>query len=261
MRYNNPSMRRLVRKSESGDFAVETDVATHGGIIAKSLYFCGLTLLAGIATVLLMNYTVNTENAKLLYAILIATGVCALGMLACSLVVAFVPKTVKVLGSIFTILQGAVLGVAVYFIDVMFTGVALAAVLATVIVLIVAVVLNRALAVKVRNSFLRGLIIVAVSLVAVQLFMWLLSFAFKNNETYYTVYFWIQLGVSAFCVIYATVLLLMDLQSANYIVEMGVDKSCEWHVAFSLVTTLVYMYLAILELILRLVLLFKNNKK
>ncbi|MGN1040201.1 MAG: Bax inhibitor-1/YccA family protein, partial [Candidatus Fimimonas sp.] len=73
-------------------------------------------------------------------------------------------------------------------------------------------------------------------------------------------YLWIQLAISAFCVAYATIMLLWDLQMADSVVNVGAEKKYEWQVAFSLVTTIVYMYVEILELLLRILMIFGKNR-
>lgn len=261
MRMGNPSMRKLVRRAENGEVGIDSSPATYGGIAIKSVYFCVLTIVAAVVSALLFRYAIAIESEKLLTAILISAGVCAALMLILSFVVAFVPKTVKVAGSLFAVLQGAFLGLIVYFLDTLFPGVAFAAVLGTLIVFVVSVALNRVLSVRVSSKVFRVLLVAFFSLVLVEIVMVIYAFVSHQAETFFKVYFWIQLAASAFCVIYASILLMWDLQSASYIVEMGADKSFEWQVAFSLVTTLVYLYIEILELIVRFAMLFgKNNK-
>ncbi|MCM1289803.1 MAG: Bax inhibitor-1/YccA family protein [Corallococcus sp.] len=257
----NPSMRKLVRRAQNGEVGIDSSPSTYGGIALKSFYFCTLTIIAAVASALLFRYAIAIESEKLLTAILIASGVCAALMLVLSLVVAFIPKTVKIAGSLFAVLEGAFLGLIVYFMDTMFPGVAFAAVLGTVIVFVISVALNRVLNVRVSSKVWRVLLVAFLSLLVVELAMVVYAFASHRSETFFQVYFWVQLAASAFCVIYASVLLMWDLQSASYIVEAGADKSFEWQVAFSLVTTLVYLYIEILELIVRFAMLFgKNNK-
>ena len=106
---------------------------------------------------------------------------------------------------------------------------------------------------------MRCIMIAFFSLIIVQLVMWALS-AFGVFTYAETFYFWIQLGISAVCIIWATIMLTWDLQNIDILVQSGADKKYEWNVAFSLVTTLVYLYVEILELILRLLMLFQRNK-
>ena len=106
---------------------------------------------------------------------------------------------------------------------------------------------------------MRGLMVAFFSLLIVELVMWMLT-AFGVISYESSTLWWIQLAISAICVIWATIMLTWDLQNIDYLVQSGADKKYEWNVAFSLVTTLVYLYLEILELLLRLVMLFGNKK-
>ena len=261
MRIGNPAMRKVVRRAEAGEVGVDSAPSTYGGIALKSVYFAALTVVAAIVAALLLRYAIAIESEKLLTSLLIAVGVCALLMIILSLIVVFKPQTVKVVGSMFAVMQGVTLGVVVYLVDAFFPGVALAAVLGTLIVFGVSVALNRVLNVRVSSKVFRVLLVAFVSLLLVQLMMVFYAYVAGISEVFFRVYFWIQLAASAFCVIYATVLLMWDLQSASYVVEIGADKSFEWQVAFSLVTTLVYLYIEILELIVRFAALFGRNNK
>ena len=99
-----------------------------------------------------------------------------------------------------------------------------------------------------------------VSFLALELVLLALSFFVPNLSALFTAYLWIQLAISAFCVAYATIMLLWDLQMADSVVNMGAEKKYEWQVAFSLVTTIVYMYVEILELLLRILMIFGKNR-
>jgi len=253
MRMGNPSMRRVLRRAESD--LPEGERASYAGIAKKSMLYLGLTVIAAAAVI----FALYAGGAVAAVTIYVGLAVSAIPMLIISLVVAFVPSTVKVLGIVYSILQGGFLGVLVFCVDQFAPGVALAAVLATLIVFAVAVLLNRYLEVRVSSKFMRILIIAFVSFLAVQLILLICSLFVMELSALYTTYLWLQLAISVFCVFYATVLLLWDLQTADMLVANGASKRYEWQVAFSLSTTIVYLYIEILELILRLMQLFGRD--
>lgn len=259
MRMGNPSMRKILSRAERGELGGE-DAASYGGIAKKSLLYGAATLLTTLLTAFLLQRAFANQDEILLTVVLVGTIASALPMLVLSLVIAFVPNTVKVLGIIYSLLQGCLLGVLVFLVNSVFPGVAMAAVLGTLIVFAVAVVCNKLLEVRISNTFFRGMFIAFVSLVVLELVLFLLSLFVGGMEQLFTVYLWVQLAISLFCVAYATVMLLWDLQMAERIVSTGADKKYEWNVAFSIVTTLVYMYVEILELLLRIMALFSRNK-
>lgn len=260
MRMGNPSMRKVLRRAETEGMSASSEKATYGGIAKKSLLFGGITFLATLVTALLLNKAFANQDAVLLTVVMVGALASAIPMLVVSLVVAFVPSTVKVLGVVYSLLQGVLLGVFVFFADAMYPGVAVAAVLGTLIVFAVSVALNKLLEVKISNRVFRGMFIAFVSFLALELVLLALSFFVPNLSALFTAYLWIQLAISAFCVVYATIMLLWDLQMADSVVNMGAEKKYEWQVAFSLVTTIVYMYVEILELLLRILMIFGKNR-
>ncbi len=260
MRMGNPSMRKIVRNVES-EQPTSSERATYGGIAAKTLLFGGLTIVSAIVAAMLLRSAFADQNENLLSVLLVGAFACVIPMLIVSFVASFFPSTVKVLGVIYSLLQGCLLGVVVFFVDAFYPGVAFAAVLGTLIVFGISVALNRLLEVRVGSRFLCGLFIAFFSLIVLELVLFVVSLFVADFQALFTTYLWVQLGISLFCVAYATVMLLWDLQSADRIVNMGADKKYEWQVAFSLIITLVYMYVEILELLLRLLMLFGNRNK
>ena len=145
----------------------------------------------------------------------------------------------------------------VFSVDLAYPGIALAAVLGTLIVFVLCVALNKLLEVRISGKVMRVALISFVSLVVLELGLFVASlFVTELNGLFTQAYLWIQLAISAVCIIYATILLMWDLQTADAIVQSGADKKHEWMVAFSIVVTLVYLYVEILELLLRLLAIF-----
>ena len=259
MRMGNPSLRRWVSKSQRGE--LETfEPATYKGVYGKSAIFGLLTLIAAIATEFTVYYLMQNDLPSALIGVGIGTAVCSIVLLVMSLVIMFVPSSVKVLGMIYSVLQGDLLGCLALFGDILAVpGISLAALLGTAIVFLISLAVNKLLEVKISSRFMRGLMVAFFSLLIVELVMWMLT-AFGVISYESSTLWWIQLAISAICVIWATIMLTWDLQNIDYLVQSGADKKYEWNVAFSLVTTLVYLYLEILELLLRLVMLFGNKK-
>lgn len=260
MRIGNPSLRRWVSKSQRGE--LETiEPATYKGVYGKSAIFGLLTLIAAVATEFIVLQMFQSDIVSALVGVSIGTAVCAIVALVISIVIVFAPSTVKVLGMIYSVLQGGLLGCLALLVDIFAVpGISLAALLGTSIVFLISLAVNKLFKVKISSKFMRGAMVVFFSLIVVELIMWLLTSTSVISYASSTL-FWIQLAISAVCVIWATIMLMWDLQSIDYLVQSGADKKYEWNVAFSLVTTLIYLYVEILELLLRLVALFGNKKK
>lgn len=256
---NNPSMRRVLTRSQKGEMTVQTSAATFGGIAWKSIYFAAVTVVAAVVAVLLILYAISIESGEMLVALLITAGVAFVAMLILSLVIMLAPSTVMVAGTLYSLCQGALLGMVVLLIDSVLPGVALTSVLGTAIVFLLSVLANRFLGQRIKNALAKVMMISLVSLLLVELGVAIFSVA-SGSESWIAADFWIQVAITAFCIFYASLLVMWDLQTANDIVAAGADKKYEWSVAFSLVVTLVYMYIQILELIIRLALIFGKNK-
>lgn len=258
MRMGNPSVSRWMAKSQRGELGVEVTPATYKGVYGKTALLGAITMVMAILTELFLLKAINDGNYDVLVFAGIAAVVCAIPMLIIALIIAFAPSTTKVLGIIYSVMQGALLGALSLFVDLFYPGIAFAAFLGTAIVFVISVAINKLMEVRISSKFMRGLMIAFVSLLLVELVMWIMSLCgvFVNFMTYV----WIQLIVSAVCIIWATIMLLWDLQNIDYCVQTGCDKRYEWNLAFSLVTTLVYMYLKILELLIRLAAVFGKKK-
>lgn len=261
MRIGNPAIRRMIRKSEGGEYFVEGSAATYKGVYLKAALYGGLTIAAAVIVELIMFKILfggDAEQIVTAFTVVgIALAVSFIPLLIIALVIAFVPSSVKVLGCVYALLQGAFLGILALFVDLVYPGIAFAAFLGTMLVFVIALVVNSVFKVRISSRFVRGLMVAFISIMLVQLVMWVLSL-FGIFD--YTAYIWITLAVSALCIIWATVMLFFDLQNIDYIVTAGADKKYEWNVAFALVTTLIYLYLEILELLVRLAAIFSSKR-
>ncbi|MDE7087133.1 MAG: Bax inhibitor-1/YccA family protein [Clostridia bacterium] len=259
MRIGNPAVRRLVRKAENGLLTEGGAAATYKGVYLKTALYIVLTIIASVATEFLIYWAIfNNHIVEAVMVIGVALGISFIPLIIIALVIAFVPSTAKWLGCVYALLQGALLGLLASMIDLVIPFVSFAAFCATGIVFLVSIIVNSVLKPRISSRFMRGLLVAFISLVVIQLIM--VAIMFFTGFIDYTAYVWIQLAVSALCIIWATVMLFWDLQNIDMLVQMGADKKYEWNVAFSLATTLIYLYVEILELLVRLVALFSRNK-
>lgn len=257
MKLDNAMMRRLQNKSAQGKMEVQTSAATHKGIGLKSLYFGLVTILAAVISYVMFYKFLDTGNGEALYVLLMIASFSFIPMLVLSVIISFAPKTVVVCGTLYSLLQGLFLSVLVALVDMAYPGIFLAAVLGTLIVFCVALLFSRVFGAKVSSKLLLGLYIVIVALALTELVLWVLSLC---GVYAFGAIWWIQLISCAFCIVMGTIMLMADFQTAESMVNQGVDKSYEWNVGFAIVTTLVYLYLEILELLIRIAMIFGRKK-
>ncbi len=257
--YGNPTLRNVTRKAENGAYTIESEPATYGGIALKSGIFAVVTLAAAILSAYYLQHIIQSQNVEGYVGLLVGVSVSAIPMIVISLIIAFKPRTASYLGMVYSVLQGMLLGVAVGFVDLFYPGVGIAALLATVVVFLVAIATHKLFGTRVSGKFVQFLMITLFSLLLVEMTLWIVSMFVPTFTTLMSL-FWIQLLVSAVTVMWASFMLVMDVASIDALVRAGADKKYEWIAAFSLVTTLVWLYLEILELLVRLLALFGRSR-
>ena len=265
-RYSNPYVRWWSKKSAAGTGTVGGATATYGGVMVKTALLLGVTVLSAVVTMFATWYgifrfaeTLEISNSAVI-GFIVGVIVAVVLMIVCSVAIAIKPTLTKVFGPIYAIIQGAFLGFSAAFIRIALPYVGFAAILGTAIVFAVCILLYKRLGVRIKSNFLRVLVISLVCFSLVQLIM-LPIMLFVPTEGMYTAIIWIQAITSFICIVFAAVTVIYDLQAIDYVVEGGADKAYEWPVAFSLVTSLVYLYLQILQLLLRILALFGSRKK
>lgn len=276
--FSNPSVRRWVKKSDEGaltthnpttdstEVVVEQPTATYRGVVGKTMLLIALTLLSAVAIMFATRYTIFaiadgaeiTEGA--VTGFLIAVGVAVVLMIVCSIGIAVSPKLAKVFGPIYAIIQGAFLGIVAAFIDMIFPFVTVAAVLGTLIVFVVCLLTYRLIGVRIKSNFMRVLTISLMCFVLVEIII-VPIMLFANIGDGFMVLLVAQAIVSFICIIFASITIVYDLQNIDRVVQGNADKVYEWPVAFSLVTSLIYLYMQILQLLLRIIALFSSKKK
>lgn len=255
MQLGNPVLRRLNNKNTVASDAART--ATFAGIYSKAAVFTILTIIAAVLTEFLIVWSIGKGiGSEVISGVAIAAAVSAIPLVIIALIIAFVPATAKVLGFFYAVIEGAVLGLVSLCVDLILPGVAASAFIGTMLVLLASLIVNYVFKARISGAFVRGLMAATIVFVIVQLAMWLVTLFIPELGG---VYFWVEFGVCALCVVWATVMIFWDLANIDNLVQTGAEKKLEWYAAFSLLTTLIYMYIVILELILRIVMLFKKD--
>lgn len=260
--YGNPTMRRIARRSAKGEMAVEVAPATYKGVAGKSAFLILLTIVVAIVTELLMWYAVTGALNGTIAADsltrgitigLIVAGVMGVMMFVGSFVIMFNASAAKFVGPVYCLLQGAFLGAIAFLLNLWMPGIAFAALLGTGIVFAISLFAYKVLGARVGNRFALGLIIGVLSFVVVEIVCLPIVYFIAASNGDLMLILGVQAGVALFCVVFATLTVFMDIQNIDCMVQAGADKKYEWLMAFSLTTGLVYLYMQILELLVRIV--------
>lgn len=269
----NPYMRRWARRSARGEMHIETEPASYKGVTKKSTLLVLLTIGVAIVTEVLlwrlvfnvMSDSLSTDAlVRLIVIASVGAGIAGVAMIVGSVVVVFNPSAAKFYGPFYAVMQGLFLGFLTGFLNLFLPGVPLAALLATGVVFAMCLVFYKLLGVRIKSGFLRGTVIALISFFVVEILcipiVYFVVPALVKDITISTnVLLGVQAGLALFCVIFACITVYCDIQNIDYMVQAGADKKYEWVLALSLTSSLIYLYVEFLELIVRVVALIAIN--
>ena len=241
---SNPTMREGLYTSVGRDYA-GTEVMTVNGTINKTLLLLLLVVLGASYTWKVVMESVN-PSAAMPWMI---GG--AIGGLIAALVVAFKPKTAPIAGPIYAILEGLFLGGISAFFAQRFTGIVIQAVALTLGVMMVMLFVYRSGIIKVNQKFIGG-VVAATGAVALFYVVTMIMSMFGADTSFMSGSGTMSIVISGVIVAIAALNLVLDF---HFIVEgakSGAPKYMEWYGAFSLMVTLVWLYLELLRLLAKL---------
>ena len=263
--HSNPVLSRLSKVSER----TETNAATYSGIASKTLYFLLITLAGMIAQLLVKTamagepvwqtltiYEKFTLSLSMKEAVIVGA-VLVIGLL-CELLGIFVRKTIPVTGTLYAASQGYVISFLVFKVLTGYEYLGLEALLLTVAVVAVMSYLYSSGIVKADKKFRTVLLSLFLGSIGLGLLSFLGSLIPATRP-----YVQAMLQNSAFTIamdvlglLIAALFLISDFAMIDDCVKQHYPKEFEWSAAFGLVFTVIWIYLKILDLLMRL----SNNK-
>ncbi|MDO4478522.1 MAG: Bax inhibitor-1/YccA family protein [Lachnospiraceae bacterium] len=267
----NPVIRKMQKHaSYSGE-----KCATYGGITAKTLYFLFMTLVGVIGCLATHNILLNSgrqvfhfADAKGLYDLYITMPEVPVILIAlvisivAPLMAWLIRATIPVIGTLYTLSQGIVIGFITVALPADLKWLALlAAILTTALVgVLLFVYAKRIIRLNARvkgivftvfgTVVISSLLFVVLNLIPVTR-QWMTGInEIINNPI-------VAVIMSVIFIVIAAFFMLADFDSIEDCVERKVDKKFEWMAAWGLAFTILYVYFKILRLLL---ILFGNSK-
>jgi uncharacterized YccA/Bax inhibitor family protein len=222
-----------------------TSRLTVAGVIGKTAYLCGV---AGLAASITWS-RVGGVDPQAVYPWMIGG---LIATLVLGLIMAFVPRSVPFLATPYAAAEGLFLGAISAFANARYPGIASTALLLT---------FGAAVAVLGlwRSGLVRGggivMKIVTVSTVAIGL-VYLASMLFRLFGMGGFEFLYdsspLGIGVGVFICVIASLNLVHDFEFIEGRARDGAPKALEWHAAFGVLVTLVWMYIEFLRLLMKL---------
>jgi uncharacterized YccA/Bax inhibitor family protein len=168
----------------------------------------------------------------------------ALGGLGCALFTTFKPRTAAISGSIYCLFEGAVIGGITLYAEARYPGIAFQAVCLTFAVLFALLGLYSFRIIRVTQTFQSLIVSATVAIALLSIFHMPLGFV-SGSGTFGILFSLFVVGIAALN-------LILDFQFIETGIENRAPKWAEWYAGFSLMVTLIWLYLEILRLLMKL---------
>lgn len=222
----------LVRGTEDA-----SQVMTLQGTINKTFFLLLICVVGGM-----MSWT--NPHAWLPY-----TWIMAIGALGLAIWTAFKPAVSMFTAPIYAFLEGALLGAVSAMYNAQFNGIVFNAVAITVLVFFFMLALYKFQIIRVTRGLMIGIFSATLAVCVLYVGSWLLSL-FGVSTAYLTSSSPLSIGISVVVCAVAAFNFLIDFEFINRMTdEYAAPKYMEWYAGFSLLVTLIWLYLEILRLL------------
>jgi uncharacterized YccA/Bax inhibitor family protein len=217
-----------------------TRVMTVQGTVVKTAVLLVILLAAAVYT-----WSQAAAGAPLAYGLLVAG---SLGGLVTAVVTTFRPQWSPVTAPLYAGLQGLVMGAVSAVFEAMYPGVVIRAVGLSIGVLAVMLFVYGTRIIRATERFKIGLVAATGAVFLVYLVDMVLSL-FGAHVPFIHQSGWVGIGFSLIVVIIAALNLILDFDFIEQGAKLEAPRYMEWYGGFSLLVTLVWMYLEILRLL------------
>ena len=217
----------LLNKIKNTSISINT--ASINGIIAKELFLIAIVIFS-------ITITIQFNYANLTMAII--AGV--IGFITV-IAISFKPNLASVLAPLYAIAEGILLSSAIVLLESSFPGIAIQAVIITLIISIITAFAYMYKIIKVTNKFKQSIFTCLLAILGY--YFMTIIFSINIHAT------WISVLINIIIAIVATLCLLMDYHQIEQAIDNNMSKEYEWYCAFLLIVTLIWLYVEILDIL------------
>lgn len=240
LKTSNPAI-SVFNKAQFGQSAIPM---TLQGTVNKSFILLLLTVLTATLTWRL------AASGNYLAGPLAMVGV--IGGLVVAMIAIFATNTVNITGPLYALLEGLMLGSVSYLFNSFMSGIVLQAVIITFLVFALMLVLYKFRILKATATFTKVVFLATASIAVFYLVSFVASF-FGADWSVFSLqahgFSWLAIGIQVVIIIVASLNFILDFSYIENGAAQGLPKKMEWYGAFSLLVTLIWLYLEILRLL------------
>jgi uncharacterized YccA/Bax inhibitor family protein len=241
----NPALNENTFRNVTPGYIDAANRMTMSGVVNKT----GLLLLLTAATSVYTWHLFLAAHSFQAVSALMMLGL--FGGLILSMITIFVPKASPITAPFYALAEGLALGGISAFFETRFPGIAMQAVALTIGVLLALLMLYSSRILRVTDRFRMG-VFAATGGIALFYFVSMLLSLFHVRLFHIAFSSPLSIGISLFVVIIAALNLVLDFDFIERAANYGAPRYMEWYGAFSIMVTLIWLYLEILRLLAKL---------
>lgn len=246
MRTSNIVFRKL-RRMEGYTY----DTATISGVSIKSTILLLITLVSACLSIIFLSAL--SMQSMLLYAL------ATIATVVLQLIIVFKPTSAKNLSIPYAICEGLIIGVICDLMELALPGEGFAlaggALMITIGIVLAACILYSHAGLRAKSGFIKFFIILLLGFSIASAFFSLTALIIRltTGISLWSIYLGssLSIAVSVIMVVVASIYVFITIQQTNEIVNQGIDKNYEWYAAFGIAITVIWLFLEILELLLK----------
>ena len=225
--------------------------STMSGVSIKSGMLIFITFLSACLSIILLN--------SLSFLALGFYVTATIATVVLQIIIMFRPLKAKSLSIPYVICEGCIIGIICDLMEIAFPGEGLAvagfALMLTLGIVLAACLLYAKKGLRVSSGFLRFFLIVIIGMSIASVFFSLTSLVMflTTGVSLWSMYLGSTLSiiVSVIMILIASVYVFINIQRANELVDQGMDKKYEWYLSFGIAMTVIWLFLEVLQLLLR----------
>ncbi len=224
-------------------FDAPSDVMTLQGAVNKSFILLFLVVLAAAMSWIYLPTLVPPEIMLTTITVISVVGLIA------AIFIIFKKEVAPVLAPVYALLEGVVLGLLSFFMEMAYPGIVIQAVGLTFGIFFTLLIIYKARIIPVTENFKLGIAAATGGIMILYLVNFGMRLFGSAGIGFIHESGWLGIGFSLFVVVIASLNLVLDFDFIEKGAEMNAPKYMEWYAAFGLIVTLVWLYIEILRLL------------
>lgn len=261
MKVTNPYFKQASNDEVYSNESIEVTACTKTGIALKTLFCIIAAVIAGLVVAITFNRAIydgalsDTQKADMLSRMVTFLIVAVIVAFIASFVGRLAPKTSVVCAPLYSVGEGAAIGLLCAMAELEVPGVTIAAGLSTAIIFGLTLL---AYSLGLRNKMGSVITFLTVFLLAAVLSsLGIVLFSVFNPSV--QVPLGLLLAIEIIYLAYASFCLLTNFKEVDVLVEKGADKKYEWSVALGLIISILYLFVELIRIILIIVSMFQKD--